>query len=172
VAPEPAPAAARCSPIRRRQILKDPRHLRASSSTGSDARSCSTSYSTRPLTPLERIFRPPNPFNPDDVFEPSRAWRPTEMSMNSPVRKKLLSLFGIGILNGFAGLLGGMFIHPSLLVAGFAIAAVCGGLMNAVKCPRCGTPAMRKTIQLLGVNWNVWGGVVPSRCRTCGESFY
>lgn len=53
------------------------------------------------------------------------------------------------------------------------LAAVGAGLYTlTLRCPRCGTPMMKRTTRIFDVVFTYWGGfTIPKDCSQCGNRF-
>jgi uncharacterized C2H2 Zn-finger protein len=94
------------------------------------------------------------------------------MGQATHVRKRLIVLGALAIVNGIGSVLAAVYLHPAFIAIAIGIPAACGVGMLLIRCPRCGQRVLKRQYHAFGVTWTYWGGFwIPDRCEKCGLDF-
>lgn len=90
-----------------------------------------------------------------------------------PIRKKLIILAFVAVVNFMGGLVWSERLNSITPgVIGLSITIACAAVMGTMRCPRCGTPVLKRRVRCAGMEWTYWGGfLAPKWCSTCRFSF-
>jgi hypothetical protein len=89
------------------------------------------------------------------------------------IRKRALIANGFAVMNSF-GAMGGVALDFDQRFVWLAIVGAVGAGLYTVtlRCPRCGTPMMKRTARIFGMVFTYWGGfTIPKDCSQCGDRF-
>jgi hypothetical protein len=88
-----------------------------------------------------------------------------------PVRKKILAIYSLILMNFFGGFFLGVFVDDRIFFLAMAVVCLLAVIVARLRCDRCGSFVFRHRKQFAGLSWTVWGGnPLPKRCPHCGAA--
>jgi hypothetical protein len=94
------------------------------------------------------------------------------MFTDKPIRQRILIWEFIAAANAAGGGLAAALLHRGGLFVALGVPLVVGALTLFLRCPRCGTPVMKRRGKWQNMEWTYWGGLTaPRACSQCGLSF-
>lgn len=88
--------------------------------------------------------------------------------------RKRAFIAGMFVVLNFLGAMGfiGLGFDQRLVWLAILVAAGAGIYTLSLRCPRCGTPMMKRTGRIFDMEFTYWGGfTIPKHCAQCGHRF-
>ena len=88
--------------------------------------------------------------------------------------RKRATIANLFVVLNFLGAMGfvALDFDQRLIWLAIIIAVAAGVYTLTLRCPRCGTPMMKRTVRIYDMVFTYWGGfTIPKNCSQCSDRF-